>query len=310
MIYVAVGGVGFALVAWNLLTFIEGHGLSGRAAVVIAVIIGLISVTGAPVALRTVMERFSAHGLLAETGESLSKVIRFTALLLFCLLLAYQVPLSIPGLRAFTPAETILAHMTAGLLLGLAADAFLGDETDDSRLFLVLLGVGAIGTGGALHFGFSPLLVNLMIGFSLANFGRLDANRHRVVQRLEEPTGILLLIYAAALWNPNLDAHLYVIVIALLALRPLMLWVAGGAAARSLDPKNPFLGRIGFTLVGQGAPAIALALAFALQANMSGHQLLLTLALLSTALNNLWSAHAARIVLDEAGEIPTLVAEA
>jgi hypothetical protein len=58
-------------------------------------------------------------------------------------------------------------------------------------------------------------------------------------------------------------------------------------------------------MVAQGAPTLAIALTYALSPHAVAGELVLTVVLMSALVNDLWAPRAARLVLDEAGEIPT-----
>jgi hypothetical protein len=97
--------------------------------------------------------------------------------------------------------------------------------------------------------------------------------------------------------------------IALIALRIGVMSLAGTVAGRSIDPTSPGLRRLGLVTIGQGGPALAIALTYTTLAEPGASQGVLTIALISVLLNDIWAAAAARVVLDEAGEIPTLAPE-
>lgn len=296
--------------AFALLLGLLGDWFPPDGALLAAAAIAASGTAGSPHAVGMVAERFGARGVVKDAGQSLARVARGGALVAFAIALALHGLPHIDGLRVLAPAEWLVGEVLVGLAVGLLADTFLGDERDDRRLVLVLGGVSAFATGVSWHLGLSPIFLNLVIGFTLANFGRREAARHDAVTRLETAALYTLLVYAGAAWVPPDFGGVYAVAAALVALRAVMVWFAGGVAARALDPQNPGLRKIGFTLVGQGAPSVSLAVAYALGAGHEAGQLVLTVILASTLLNDLWAGPAARVVLDEAGEIPTLPAEA
>ena len=95
----------------------------------------------------------------------------------------------------------------------------------------------------------------------------------------------------------------------LLGIRLFTLGIAGVVAARAIDPASATLRRLGYVGVGQGAPAIAIALTYTLAQWSPASDTILVIVLVSVVLNDLWATPSARVVLDEAGEIPTLATE-
>ena len=103
--------------------------------------------------------------------------------------------------------------------------------------------------------------------------------------------------------------QLLVVALVLLGIRLFTLGIAGVVAARAIDPASATLRRLGYVGVGQGAPAIAIALTYTLAQWSPASDTILVIVLVSVVLNDLWATPSARVVLDEAGEIPTLATE-
>ena len=207
------------------------------------------------------------------------------------------------------PTERILGELMLGITLGFCADAFLSKEPDDRRMVTILLGLSIMASGLSMHLGLSPLLVNLLIGGSLANYGHLSAKRHRTAEALEGPSRKLLLVLMGAAWVPPSTGVVWVVVVLLIGARTAMLRIAGGVAGRAFDPDHAGFRVIGFTMVAQGAPALAIALMHTRSLSETVGSVVLTTILLSAIINDLWAPMAARSVLDEAGEIPTSLVE-
>ncbi len=299
---VALGAAAYGLL-WGLLDAPVGD------AMLAASVIAAAGVSGAPHALRVVWARLGAGGPVSDASESLARAIRVAATLAFAgaAVLTTRPELGIVGELA--PTGWLLGELALGLAVGLVADFFLGDDPDDRRLVVSLMAVSAFATGVALHLGQSPLLPNLVLGLVLANFGGRQALRHRAVTGLEQPTLYVLLVWAGATWVLPDQPLALLIAGALILVRILAAGYAGSLAAQALDPTNRALRRMGFAVVGQGAPPVALAIAWATIPSAPFANLVLTVVVVSVIVNDLWSVAAARMVLDEAGEIPTLLPE-
>ena len=119
----------------------------------------------------------------------------------------------------------------------------------------------------------------------------------------------LLLVFAGASVVSLTSWQLLGVALGILVIRLVTLGVAGVLAARAIDPDSVALRRLGLVGVGQGAPAIAIALSYTLAQSSTTSDAVLVIVLVSVVLNDLWATPAARVVLDEAGEIPTLATE-
>ncbi|MGM0576953.1 MAG: hypothetical protein ACQEXJ_14610 [Myxococcota bacterium] len=300
-------GVAIAALLWVLDP--TGFGLDLPALALAAAVAAAAAVAGSPASVRRVARRFGASGPVSEAGESLARVARAAGLLSFAIALAFHGRPAVDGLRPLAPTEWLLAEVAVGVILGVAADSFLGEEPDDRRLFVGLAAISVFATGLSWHLRLSPVLINLVIGLTLANVGHREPRHHRVVTILETPTLHLLLLYAGAVWEPRVDTVAWALLAGLVVARLLMAVFAGSVAARALDPANPGLRRMGFMLLGQGAPAVAVAISWWMMAPSDAGQLLLTAIVGAVVLNDLWAGPAARVVLDEAGEIPALRTE-
>ncbi len=310
VLYATVGVIGLGVVAFGLLVGLLGT-TDDSAWAYPALVLAAASVAAAPGALKGVAAAHGADGPVRTAGISLARVARALAVVVAALSSAVAEPeLVIESFRALAPAERILGEVVIGVTFGFFADVFLADEPDDRRMVVILVSLSLFATGLCAHFGLSSMLVNLLIGGSLANYGHLSANRHRTAEALEGPTRKVFLVLMGAAWLPPDDGMVWAVAALLLAARVSMLRIAGGVAGRAFDPTHAGFRIIGFTMVAQGAPALAIALTCAPAPQALAGSVILTVVLFSALINDLWAAFAARLVLDEAGEIPTTPAEA
>jgi hypothetical protein len=275
-----------------------------------ALVVAAASVAAAPGALASVATAHKADGPVREAGISIARVTRALAIVTVAMSSAMAEPqMVVEGFRALAPAERVLGEVVLGIVFGFFADVFVGDEPDDRRMVVILIGLSLLGSGLSVHLGLSPMLVNLLIGGSLANYGHLSAARHRAAESLEGPTRKLLLVLMGAAWVPSSDLAVWGVVAVLVGARVAMLRIAGGVAGRAFDPAHAGFRVIGFTMVAQGAPALAITLTYAPVGHAIAGGIVLTVVLASAVINDLWAPWAARLVLDESGEIPTTLAE-
>ena len=310
VLYSVVGILGLGVATFGVLHTLLG-GADESFWAYPALVIAAASVTAAPGAMLWVADAHDAQGPVRNSSASLARVVRGLAIIVLSLVAAVAEPqTTVDGFRALAPAERVLGEVMLGVTFGFFADVFLGKEPDDRRLVAILIGLSLLASGLSSHLGLSPMLVNLLIGGSLANYGHLSSERHHAAETLEGPSRKLLLVFMGAAWLPPESALLWLVVLLIFGARIATLRIAGGVAGRAFDPNHAGFRVIGFTMVAQGAPALAIALSFARSADPMSHGVILSVILLSAVLNDLWAPRAARIVLDEAGEIPTTPVEA
>ncbi|MDP6944336.1 MAG: hypothetical protein QF464_09325 [Myxococcota bacterium] len=310
VLYTLVGVIGLGIVSFGVLEALLTHTLDTTWAYP-SLVIAVASVAAAPGALAGVATAHGADGPVRTAGTSLARVARFLAIVAVALVSTMTEPeMVVAGFRTLAPAERVLGEVVLGVIFGFFADVFIADEPDDRRLVTILIGLSLLATGLCAHLGLSPMLVNLLMGCSLANYGHLSSTRHRTAEALEGPTRKVLLVLMGAAWLPPSDPMIWAVVALMLGARVAMLRIAGGVAGRAFDPSHAGFRIIGFTMVAQGAPALAIALIYTPSPQTVAGGVVLTVVLLSAMVNDLWAPVAARLVLDEAGEIPTTVVEA
>ena len=309
LLYVLVGIIGLSVASFGVLEALLG-GEQDTTWVYAALIIACSGVAAAPSVLAQVAATHNAEGTVRDAGKSLARSTCALALVIVSVVAAVAEPqVTVEGFRALAPTERILAELMMGITLGFCADVFLSNEPDDRRMVTMLICLSMLATGLAMHIGLSPLLVNLLIGVSLSNYGHLPASRHRAAQALEGPARSLLLVAMGALWVLPSDGALWLVALLIFGARTAMLRIAGGVAGRAFDRGHAGFRVIGFTLVSQGAPALAIVLMHLRGLNAEVAPVVVTVVILGAMVNDLWAPKAARSVLDEAGEIPTGLVE-
>lgn len=168
------------------------------------------------------------------------------------------------GRIAVPPAAWFVAVLSLGVALGFCFTLFIGSEQLASRIFVVTIGTVTFGAGIGAKLGVSSLFVNLMAGATVGLTLQHRGNLQRELSRLEYPSSVLLLMLTGALWVPPESALLWLFPIVYLPTRWLArmglpaLWTR---LATRIDPT-----RVGAGLLGQGTPAVAIAVDYALQA--------------------------------------------
>lgn len=309
MVYALITATALGTICWTAIENLFPGALPGERPLLAAAALTGTALAASPRVIRLVGQQVHASGMVTHSGESLARVIRVIAIVLLAVAMAFHDRESPSGLNDLAPTEWLLGEVLLGLALGLLADTFIGSEVSESRLVTILAATSLFTTGLALELGMTPLTLNLVAGLTLANFGQRKAAAHRPFTLLEMPLFNLLLVLIGATWHMPESMLIPMLGIGIVVLRIGVMSLAGTVAGRAIDPSSPGLRRLGLVTIGQGGPALAIALTYTTIAEPGASQGVLTIALLSVLLNDIWAAAAARMVLDEAGEIPTLVPE-
>lgn len=170
---------------------------------------------------------------------------------------------SVTGRIAVPPAAWFVAVLSLGVALGFCFTLFIGAEQLASRIFVVTIGTVTFGAGIGAELGVSSLFVNLVAGATVGLTLQHRGNLQRELARLEYPSSVLLLMLTGALWVPPESALLWLFPVVYLPCR----WVARISLpalwTRLGTPIDPT--RVGAGLLGQGTPAVAIAVDYALQ---------------------------------------------
>ncbi len=289
--YSVVVLLGLCCALFMVLQLTLGDGLDLGTRWLTAVVLASTGLSCAPFVLRGLL-RDRPRGPVADAAGDIGAVAQVIAIMVFGLVVA-------PSEKGF------LATIGFGALLGVLLSALVGNEDDPRRLFLGILGGAAFGSGVAHVLQLSPLLLNLIAGFTLANLGHSPAKLREAVRELEYAVYALLLVFAGAWWVPPEAWPAYAVAAAYILCRAFAHGVAGSIASRGMKLSSPGARRLGMTLVGQGPLAVALYIDLALdEAPVVSLGLVGTATLASLLLNHVWATPAARAVLLEASELP------
>lgn len=258
------------------------------------------ALVSSPRSVELVTRRFGARGRHTGLLDGSTRLDEILAIFffgaIFCLFHPQQVDL--PRQLAFT--EWYVVSLVLGLVMGVVFHVFLGNEEDEDKLFLALVGIVVFASGTAHFLELSPLLVNLVLGMVLANTSRHGNRLLAVIRRTHRPIVLVLLVFAGALWRP-VPAAALVLFVVYVAARLAGRFLGGWLGATSVGPElRRDLGR---GLVGHGEVAVAMALNLRLVYEGALLDLVFTAVVLSVVLGELFSARFLKGLLIDAGEI-------
>lgn len=251
-------------------------------------------------AMELVRRRFGAEGPLTQLLEGTMRAAELLAIaafgIFFCV---YHAP--DPAHSDWTYANWLLVTVGLGVGLGVLFRLFIGDGAEDEdHIFLAVLGIIVFASGAAYYLQLSPLLVNLVLGTTLANVARCADVILAAMERQHRTVSLMLLVLAGALWRPIPLSGL-VVVAAYLLLRFAAKLLGGWVGATSGQGRMPR--DIGRGLLGQGDVAIAMAVSYRVVFEGPVIDIVFTSVLVSVVLSELTSARQLKGVLIDGGDI-------
>lgn len=271
-----------------------------------ALALGATAAVSAPTAISVVQTRYGARGPLSRMLKFVAAFDELLGIILFgmifCLLHIGQTS----GIRTLTRVEWVAVNIGFGVLLGLLFFLFLGKEQSKKKLMVALLGLIIFSSGVSYYLNLSPLLMNLILGFMLANTSRIREQLLEVLQSVEKPVYVLLLVFAGAAWNWKGGYPWY----AYVGLAGVYIWlrylgkiVGGFVAYKTSEDPEKLARRIGFGLLSQGGVTLAMIVNYqqVYQSDLTG--LVMTCVLASVVFYEFFSPNLTRNVLVDFGEV-------
>ncbi len=265
-----------------------------------AAVLGASATVSSPGALALVRRRFRASGPLTELLDGGVRATELLAILAFGVIFCvFHAPDG--AHEQWTWANWLVVTLGLGMGLGLLFRLFIGDRVDDEdQVFLAVLGIMVFASGAAYYLRLSPLLVNLMLGMTLANVARCSELILAVMERQQRTLSLMLLVMAGALWRP-IEGLGWLLVLAYLLLRFGAKLVGGWAVAH--NAQGPIPRDVGRGLLGHGNVAVAMAASYRLVFQGPVVDIAFSAILLSVVVSELSSARQLKGLLLDGGEI-------
>jgi len=302
LIAIAIPGLGcyFFLRFVDLQVFSSDHIL-----ILSSATIGVVASVSSTSRIDAVARLLSADGWVTRNLRGFSVVSDVIAVFCFGIISAgMRTRVETTGvLDSFNTFSWLGASILIGFICGILFIAFLGKVRSTPHIFLATLGCVIFASGVASALGLSPLFVNLIVGVTLALFSPHTGILRPVIQRLEHPTLILLLIFAGIVWVPLSEMWLWAFVPIYLLLRFVGLRTATGMML-PLSPGKKAAPRFGMGLLAQGVIAVAIAVDYR-QLNPESSSFVLTTLLLAVLAQDFLATRSLRRVLADAEELYT-----
>ncbi|EEG78499.1 cation:proton antiporter [Dethiobacter alkaliphilus] len=217
----------------------------------IALVLGATATATAPAPVITVIKEVRATGTLARTLLGIVAMADAFAIFLFGIISAVVATMladinTVSGAAFVETGQELLGSVIIGVISGLILVYLAKSAGDRKHILVVTLSVILFNSGLSQMFHLSPLLVNLVTGFTLANLARRPATVFASLEGIELPLFIVFFTLAgASLRLDVLVANWQVALIYILARTiGIVTGVTAGASFAGVDPKlRPFLGR-------------------------------------------------------------------
>jgi Kef-type K+ transport system membrane component KefB len=226
-----------------------------------SLIIGISASTFSQAVLESIQNKFEVSGSNFNTLQKIPKVNNFIALTFLGLMFAILHIGRTSGV-SITPIEWFVINIALGLLIGFLFFVFLEREENETKLLVALLGIIIFSSGAAYYMNFSPLFINMLVGFVIGNAFQSKEVLTSIFKKLEHPFYVIISIYAGAtiridnFWLFLLGVFLYVVI------RMIVKYFNGWLSYHSCFDKSKFSSRIGLGLNTQGIIAITMAVNF------------------------------------------------
>ncbi len=295
---VVFGGVG--VLAWMVFGTGWPVAMSDPDRAMAAVAFGATAAVSNEATVALVRRQISANGPLTKLLGRTQHLDEAVGLLAFGLLFCFFHPTSSSLDRPLTPTEWFAVSIAIGVGLGYLFAIFLGDESNDDKLFLALVGIIVFAAGMAQHLRLSSLVVNFVLGAALANASQHGDRLRQVLDRTRQPMTLLLLIFAGAMWS-GMSGYELVLAGGYVIVRLAAKMFGGALGAAAAGPTiRPDVGR---GLIGHGELAVAMAINLRLVYAAPFVRWVYGAVLISVLLSELWGARALRGLLLDAGEV-------
>jgi len=294
-------GAGLLVIAAAYALFSSGLAgqVDGKQAWMTAGVLGCCAAAGATGPLDVVKRRYHVEGKLVPILRRASRAGDALALLVFGLLFCVFHEDAAGAPLVLRPTEWAVVSIGLGIVLGLLMSPFLaGDESENSR-FLALVGIITFASGAAWFLDLSPLLVNLVLGVVLINAAKGGSQIHATLERTDRPMGLVLMVFAGALWSPPPIEITVAALGTFIGLRWIGKAIGSRAAAWGRDLR-PDLYR---GLLGHGDVTIAMAVSFRLVYEGPAVDIAYTVILASVVFHDLVAPRVLRSLLVDAGQL-------
>lgn len=160
-----------------------------------------------------------------------------------------------------TPTEWIVITLLAGATCGVLFSIFIGNEDDEVRTNVAIVGAVTFASGMGAALGVSPLLMNLVAGMLVSATSNQSDHLEALIIRLRRPCAVMIFLLCGAHWAP-VAGWLWLFPIGYVLVRWVLRIATTRAAVLTFMGSEPAARSIGSAMGPHGVLACAIALAY------------------------------------------------
>ncbi len=272
-----------------------------------ALALGATGAVSARTAIDVVKQHYKAKGKITERLQFVAGFDELLGIIIFGLIFCFLHVGQTSGIRPLTTTEWAAVNIAFGIVLGILFFLFLGKEEDKNLLLLSLLGIVVFASGVAYYLNLSPIFINLVLGIMLANTSKVRDRLVEILQSVEKPFYVVILVFAGAAWNlSDLDSRglpLLAFAVLYLMLRYFGKLIGGHLAYTGSENPELMPRRIGLGLLSHGAVAVAMIINYRQVYKNDFTDVVVACVLVSVIIYELLSPKLAKDILIDANEI-------
>lgn len=274
-----------------------------------ALALAATAAVSAQTVIRGVEEHYHARGRLSDLLRFAAWFDSLLGIILFGLIFCVFHTGETGGIRPLTRTEWVVVSIGFGLLLGILFYLFLGREQSKEKLSLALIGIMIFSSGAAYYLNLSPLFINLVLGVMLANTSQIRDRLLEVLESVEKPLHVVLLVFAGAACELSfgLDWRLVTgLAAGYFMIRYAGKYLGGFLAYKTSEQPRLLVPNVGGGLLSQGGVAVAMLVNYQQVYQSQFTRLVIVCVLASVIINEFFSPRLMKDVLAGAREIESV----
>lgn len=196
-----------------------------------------------------------------ETLNNLCAASQLTAVLLFGVAMAGARTTGSSSDLSLTLTEWSMLSIFAGSVCGLLFGIFIGNDDDEVRINVAIVGAVTFASGVGAALGVSPLLVNLVAGLVVSGTSAQAERLEATIGQLRHPATVLVFLLAGAYWRP-VEGWLWALPFGYAAIRFALRIFSTRVAVSIFLSESPVAVGVGGGMLTHGTIACAIAMGY------------------------------------------------
>ncbi len=295
--FLFLGGISFAIL---YLLFFDGHNF--YTLIKSAYFLAIAGFITSHTFIRTLFDRYNLTGSLSKLLFNNSYLNINIGLLIYGFLFGIFHSPSIK-IAQFTSLEWVFLSIFLSSIMGLLFFLFLGNEKDENKIYLAIIGIVVFSSATAYLLKFSPLFINFIIGAILSNVSKISKTITEVLEKIYQPIGVLIVIFAGVFWLPSSLLYTGSAIILFIILRFVSKFISGYFTYAALKGEFVIPKRIGIGLLSVDIIICAMVIEFGFIFDNSINGIILSAVLASVIFYNFYGFYKAKNLLVDFDDI-------